>query len=59
MSESTAIAGLLLLIRATPATHTTWASSTMAMSTPQTTTLAATGTQCVVSESRLGKLKGI
>lgn len=50
MSEITDIAGLLLLIRSTPATHTTSKSTTLALSTPQTTTIAAAGTQCVVSE---------
>lgn len=51
MSERTAIAGLLLLFRAAPTTHTTCSSATMAMSTPQTTAIAATGSLCVVSEN--------
>ena len=50
MSAQTAAIGRRLLIRAAATSRTT-CSSTMAMSAPRTTTIAATGTLCDVSEN--------
>lgn len=52
MSAQAATIGRHLLIRATAAARTT-CTSTLAMSTPQTTTIAATGALCVVSENHI------
>ena len=51
-SAHTATIGRRLLIRAASTPRAT-CTSTMAVSTPQTTKLAATGTLCVVSESNI------
>ncbi len=50
VSAPTATIGRHLLIRATATTRTA-CTSTMAMSTPHSTTIAATGLLCVVSEN--------